>query len=567
MRRTSLLLAFSLLAAACSFGDGDASLPSGPPSTADPGTTTTRDQQACPATTVLTAPSTGGGAPAVERLPAGNPHAAAVAASQIMFSCATDVVVVDTGSLDRIAFAALLAVALQAPLLFGDAGTTSLLSYELDRLAPARVWLVGDAAVAEAPAWTEVERIGGDDAAIASRIADLADTDGALPLPASGGMDTVATAIAALQSGRGLTPPTADAPAAAPDAEAVVVGTGASGLLWLIDRDEPAAALVAASGAITSGGSMALVDGDDLRREVSLSRDLAAIAGNITLVQVVGGTDDSGWQARVLLRGDELPGGGFLMFPGRRLVALYGNPLTTSLGPLGEQDPAAGLARIRTIAAGYDADGTQVIPTWELIATVAAANPGNDGNYSNEMTLDLLHTWVDFAAANDMYVLIDLQPGRTTFLSQAVVYEELLLEPHVGLALDPEWRLGPDEFHLEQIGKVEADEVNEVVDWLAALTRDNALPQKVLLLHQFVPGMLPDRERIRATPELVLVVQMDGHGTIPEKMTSWDRTTAGWETDQFEYGWKNFYDEDRPGPVDAAFVLDLVPVPVYISFQ
>jgi hypothetical protein len=143
----------------------------------------------------------------------------------------------------------------------------------------------------------------------------------------------------------------------------------------------------------------------------------------------------------------------------------------------------------------------------------------------------------------------------------------IALESHVGLALDPEWRLGPDEFHLAQIGSVGADEVNEVVEWLAALTRDNALPQKVLLIHQFQDQMLPDRERIAATPELALVIQMDGHGTIPEKMTSWVRTTNGWETDQFEYGWKNFYDEDIPGPMSASDILALVPTTVYISFQ
>jgi hypothetical protein len=263
------------------------------------------------------------------------------------------------------------------------------------------------------------------------------------------------------------------------------------------------------------------------------------------------------------------------MFPGRRLVALYGNPLTTSLGPLGDQDPAAGLARLRTISVGYDADGTPVIPTWEIIATVAAGSPGGDGDYSNEMPLDLLASWVDFAAANGMYVLLDLQPGRTTFLSQAMRYEELLLQPHVGLALDPEWRLRPDEFHFGQIGSVGADEVNEVVRWLAALTRDNALPQKVLLLHQFDGKMLPDRARIEATPELTLVIQMDGWGTIPEKMGTWASTITGWDadlttdwtTDQFEYGWKNFFTLDVPAPLGPVEILGLVPVPVFISFQ
>ena len=51
---------------------------------------------------------------------------------------------------------------------------------------------------------------------------------------------------------------------------------------------------------------------------------------------------------------------------------------------------------------------------------------------------------VDAAKAAGAYVMLDLQPGRTDFLTQAKRYQELSTEPHVGLALDPEWRLQPD---------------------------------------------------------------------------------------------------------------------------
>jgi len=36
-----------------------------------------------------------------------------------------------------------------------------------------------------------------------------------------------------------------------------------------------------------------------------------------------------------------------------------------------------------------------------------------------------------------------------------------------------------------QIGSVGVDEVNRAVTWLADLTRDKALPQKLLMLHRF----------------------------------------------------------------------------------
>ena len=568
MRRVTLFLTIAIVASSCSPAG---TRPTGPPSTVSAeSTTTTRDPRPCPATTVLAPRASADGTPSIGSLPAGNPHAAAVAASKAMFDCAIEVVVVDTGDVNRIALAAVLAVSFQAPLLFGDQGATSLLAYELDRLAPQRVWLVGDTATAEVPGWTEVERIDGSAQEIAAEITSLIGADEDLLLPTEGGTDTVAVAVEAMLTGKALTPPPVDGsatPVSPVTGDDIVAGTGESGMLWLVDTGEPEAALAAAAGAITSGGFMGLVDGSDLRRDTALRRDLAPIADRVRAIQIVGATADAGWQARVLLRGDEIPGGGLLLFPGRRLVALYGNPLTTALGVLGEQDPAAGLARLNQLSTGYDADGLIILPTFEIIATVAAGDAGNDGDFSNEMPIDLLRSWVDFAGANGMYVLLDLQPGRSDFLSQARLYEELLLEPHVGLAIDPEWRLGPDEFHLEQIGSVEAAEVNEVVRWLAALTRDHALPQKMLLLHQFQDEMLPNRDQIEAPPELALVIQMDGLGTIPDKNTSWARTTATWEVDQFEYGWKNFFDEDIPGPLGPQDILQLVPSTVYISFQ
>jgi hypothetical protein len=343
-------------------------------------------------------------------------------------------------------------------------------------------------------------------------------------------------------------------------------GIGAFGFVWLVDGASPPLALVAAATAIVTDGLMMLVDGADLLAGGAAD---ALDAVEPRKVQLLGGGPNASWQLDVLLGGaEQLPGGGFILFPGKRLIALYGNPNTTSLGVLGEQGAEASVVRAKQLAAQYQTnDGVQAIPAFEIIATVAAGNPGDDGDYSNEMEAEQLRTWVDAAGREGVYVILDLQPGRTDFLTQAKRYEELLLEPHVGLALDPEWRLLPDELPLQQIGHVEAAEVNEVATWLAALVRDNHLPQKILLLHQFEDQMLRDRNLIKTPAELAVVIQMDGQGTIPDKYSTWNRITTGWEGYGWLYGWKNFYDEDIPGPIDPAEVLELLPGVVYVSYQ
>ena len=277
-------------------------------------------------------------------------------------------------------------------------------------------------------------------------------------------------------------------------------------------------------------------------------------------------TADASWQVPLLLDGEELPGGGYLLFPGRRLVALYGHAWAPELGVLAEQSPEAAVARLGPIAAEYAEEGLVVVPAFEIIATVADSRAGDDGNYSNETPLEDIRPWIEAAGEAGLYVLLDLQPGRSDFLTQALLYEEFLRLPYVGLALDPEWRLGPDQFHLRQFGSVPAAEVNAVAEWLAVLVRDEHLPQKLLLLHQFRLSMIPDRRDISIPTELALVIQMDGQGALADKYATWAAVTAGTAESGWSWGWKNFYDEDSPMATPGQ-VLELEPSVVYVSYQ
>ncbi|MCY4665496.1 MAG: hypothetical protein OXC00_12600 [Acidimicrobiaceae bacterium] len=207
-----------------------------------------------------------------------------------------------------------------------------------------------------------------------------------------------------------------------------------------------------------------------------------------------------------------------------------------------------------------------MLPTFEIIATVAAAAAGADGDYSGVTGREVLRPWIETAAANGVYVVLDLQPGRSNFLSQARYYEEFLRLPHVGLALDPEWRLKPDQVHLEQIGTVDAAEINRVVDWLAGIVREDALPQKLLIVHQFRFSMITNRERIKTPPELAVLIHMDGQGSLAAKYNTWNSLTGLADADRFHWGWKNFYDEDSPMATPEQ-VLELSPEIVFVSFQ
>ncbi|WP_419849034.1 hypothetical protein [Candidatus Poriferisocius sp.] len=340
--------------------------------------------------------------------------------------------------------------------------------------------------------------------------------------------------------------------------------TAVPGRVWLVPDDEQAATLAAHGHQI---GNTVIVATGDLRALSPQAMKTIRDASDVVLAP--GLSDDAPWQLEAIRRDRQLPGGGLLMFDAgfdRRMVAVYGHPSTSSLGVLGEQGPEEGVERLQSIAEGYDADGSVILPAFEIITTVASASAGSDGDYSAMTARDVIRPWIETAAANDMYVVLDLQSGRSDFLTQAKVYEEFLRLPHVGLALDPEWRLKPHQVHLEQIGTVDAAEINRVVEWLAGVVREEALPQKLLILHQFRYSMITNREAIETPPELAVLIHMDGQGSMQAKYNTWNALTTMADADQFHWGWKNFYDEDSPMATPEQ-VLDLTPNSVFVSFQ
>ncbi len=263
----------------------------------------------------------------------------------------------------------------------------------------------------------------------------------------------------------------------------------------------------------------------------------------------------------------ELPGGGQTLFPDRRFVAAYGSPGIPGLGVLGETEAEETAERVKFYAEQYQKHSEEPVqPAFEIITSVATGEPGADGDYSNALDPEVIEPWVELAAEEDIYVVLDLQPGLSTFLDQAKLYEDLLAQPHVGLALDSEWRLREGQRHMQQIGSVTAEEINEVSDWLAQLTADEELPQKMLMLHQFKHTMIQNREAVDTShDELAIVLHADGHGTPDLKLGTYDTLQDGLSEDIW-LGWKNFYDEDSP-TFTSEQTYEVDPKPWFVSYQ
>ncbi|MEZ5093875.1 hypothetical protein [Nocardioides sp.] len=238
-----------------------------------------------------------------------------------------------------------------------------------------------------------------------------------------------------------------------------------------------------------------------------------------------------------------LPGGGRRIFDGHRfLVAYYGTAGTGSLGVLGETSPDRADARLRRAAAPYRRPGERIQPVYELIVTVADRSPGPDGDYSHDISRARVRQYLAAARRHGALVVLDLQPGRSGFLTVARRWAWALRDPRVGLALDPEWRMGPRQVPGRRVGSVSAAEVNRTAAWLSGLVRRERLPEKLFVLHQFRTSMITDPGAIRRRPGLAMVQHVDGFGTQRQKLGTFHAVAR---PRQFHLGLKLFYDEDR----------------------
>ncbi|MFC8191978.1 hypothetical protein ACFUMH_09995 [Cellulomonas sp. NPDC057328] len=584
-RRLVTLVAAVAALAACTSGTPDGS---------------GRTDEASPSPSATPVAATLQASPPPATVATGSDASAALQVSAAVFATAPVVVLADAADVPGQLTAASAAVAVGAPVLLtgGDADVAG----EVDRLGATAALVVGGADTSVLPA--EVDAVplaaGAGTDAVAAATGRTAGDD--TPVPAGGEAAAVralaadAVAVLRAEGGAAQAPDgTADEPSEGETSGAASdepsVGTAASddaaaetarlpataspepgpAVLGLVSGPQPLAALATLRAA---GAGVVDVPGADPRATSAAVEQVAGAQPTavVALGEAFGTSDRLAARVASARTGAQLPGGGQLVFPaaegqpGKKYVALYGTPGSGALGVLGEQDVPATLARAEQHAAPYRGlTADTVVPAVEIIATIASAGPGDDGNYSNERPVEDLRPLVEAAGAAGTYVVLDLQPGRTDFVTQAQRYADLLALPHVGLALDPEWRLAPDQVHLRQIGSVGADEVNATAEWLAQFTRDRGLPQKMFVLHQFQLRMLTDRERIDTShDELATVIHVDGQGSQPAKAGTWATLRNG--APPVHWGWKNFYDEDLP-MLDPVQTYQVQPVPDLVTYQ
>jgi hypothetical protein len=264
----------------------------------------------------------------------------------------------------------------------------------------------------------------------------------------------------------------------------------------------------------------------------------------------------------------ELPRGGREVFPRYRLVGFSGAPGSPAFGRLGVGRLDDRVAEIEKIARSFGGD-RDPLPVLELIAVVVQSKAGPDGRYRVRIGDDVIRTYLDAARRHHALLLLNVQPGRARFLDEVRALERWLREPDVGVALDPEWAVGPGQTPGRVFGSTTGAVVDGVAGYLDGLVRAGGLPQKVLVVHQLNPRIVTGWEALRRRDGVVVVKSVDGIGNATEKISTWKRLVIRLPS-TLHPGFKLFFDEDRRDGgklMSPGQVLGLRPRPEYVLYE
>lgn len=263
----------------------------------------------------------------------------------------------------------------------------------------------------------------------------------------------------------------------------------------------------------------------------------------------------------------ELPLGGNKLFPRYRLAGWCGAPSAPTLGELGLGDLDDKVSEMVRDVAVYG-DGRTVLPVIELIAVVVQGSPGPNGLWRYRQPDSVVERWLTAARKHNTLLLLNIQPGRAAFLDEVMAFADYLVEPDVGIALDPEWAMAPGQVPGRAYGHTDGKSIDDVARYLASIVKQNDLPEKALVYHQVARTVVRDPAAINQHDGVQIIRSVDGIGSRADKTSTW-KWIGGQRNPAVRSGFKLFFSEDRKSGrlMTPAQVLALTPRPDYVMYE
>jgi hypothetical protein len=257
------------------------------------------------------------------------------------------------------------------------------------------------------------------------------------------------------------------------------------------------------------------------------------------------------------------------ILPHKRIIAYYGNPLSTRMGILGEYQPEEMLKKLDAEVAAWNKldPAHPVQPALHLVAIVAQGDPGRNRMYRLRMDSTLIEKVYGWAQSRNALMFVDVQVGHSTLQSELPWLERFLKRPDVHLGIDPEFSIKDGKtVPGRKIGTFDAADINYATQFLAGLVDKYNLPPKILVVHRFTQRGVTNVPGIKLDPRVQFVMHMDGFGAPWLKRDSYYSYVKK-QPVQFA-GWKQFSKpkNDSP-PTPREEIVRLWPTAIYIQIQ
>jgi hypothetical protein len=259
------------------------------------------------------------------------------------------------------------------------------------------------------------------------------------------------------------------------------------------------------------------------------------------------------------------------ILPFYRIVAYYGNFYSRHMGILGTLAEDQLITNLQKEANAWSkADATTpVLPAIHYIAITAQSRPGQGNNYRLRMPENQINKAIDLGRKINGITFLDVQVGHSSVQAEVPSLENYLKNEDVHLGLDPEWSMKDGTVPGRKIGTMDAKDINFAIRYLSDLVKKHQLKPKIIVVHRFTKGMITHAEDIEPTPQVQVVIDMDGFGFPAKKVDSYKRAVSAYPV-QFT-GFKLFYKNDKLTKPYRLMthdeILRLYPKSIYIQYQ
>ena len=249
------------------------------------------------------------------------------------------------------------------------------------------------------------------------------------------------------------------------------------------------------------------------------------------------------------------------------ILAFYGHPLSRNMCILGRYSIPDLDARLTRLAGEYAAvSGGRGVQKAFYIIFGTVWPEGEIGVIKESVLME----YIQYGLDHNILVFIDHQIGRYDPIASLRRMLPYLRYPNVHLALDPEWRTDRP---MQEIGRVSAGELNQAQQAIEEYLIENHLPgERMLVIHQFKPWMIENREAVRAGRDRVRLIHCaDGFGSPGQKRDAYAANARARNIPLKSF--KLFYNFEIPGAgydsplLSPAQVYSLNPRPYLIMYQ